>query len=144
MKTLLFAVMAFLITASVVNADQFMGETFSIEKKNPQNIRNLILNINVPKEFKLLQKADPFVSIYTNDDGVINRFSITHGTNILPINQKVYSTLLFVDMTLYYCTEKQSQNSVCLTKKILFEIPLDPKLKGGNVELSYSIPEAKN
>ncbi len=127
----------------VVFAQRVGAEKITLDTPHSYNIRKFNLTINLPSGYQLVNIADPHVLLHTKGSGLLRQFSLTAGKNSFVLNERVDANILYAELMLYYCTPKQQQKGICITKNVIFEIPLDTKLKPANLDLSYTIPEAK-
>jgi len=122
----------------VFDFNNFIGDKVILDRKQAAAIQNLNLSLDLPKEHKILAKANPFIRLFTKDGTILKTLDIKENMDSYYVDQDIMSDTLYAEMVLYYCRE--GKEALCLVRNVLFQIPLDRGLQSSNLDLSYKVP----
>ncbi len=117
---------------------KFFGEKIVIGREYSQKVGLIYLKFRLPTDAHLLETAQSYVRVFTDDGNVIAQGDIKDAaqTSIL-MDREIAANRINIEAMLYYCT--QGNKSICRVKGVQFAVPLAKYPKQEDITIEHDI-----
>lgn len=117
---------------------KFFGEKIVIGREYSKNVGMIYLKFRLPSDAHLLENAQSYVRVFTDDGNVIAQGNIKDAaqTSVL-MEREIAANRINIEAMLYYCTK--GNKSICRVKGIHFAVPLAQYPKQEDITIEHDL-----
>ena len=126
------------LPAQKLNEADFLGDKVVLPAQS-NTIDRLVFNIDLPRKASWLKTRPSQIIVQSPRQGVLLKTTLKGKKTSIEFGKAIEDEKLDVLAQLYFCTK--DKESLCVSRDVLFEIPLIAGMDGVSVNINYKVPK---